>query len=92
VDCDPPVIDAASRGKVRTVVGAWLPFSVTAFDPGRSWSWSVAGVPATGHRIAAGPEGGTRVEFDVPWLAAPYLLVLSVGLRRLRRVAEEGSS
>jgi uncharacterized protein YndB with AHSA1/START domain len=37
-----------SRGKVRTLLGVALPYTVTGFDAGRYWSWSVAGIPATG--------------------------------------------
>ena len=75
-----------SRGRVRTVLGAALPYTVTAFEPGRSWSWSVAGVPATGHRVVP-QDGGCLVTFTVPWWAPAYLPVCAVALRRIERLA-----
>lgn len=75
-----------SRGKVRTVVGAALPYTVTAFEPGRYWAWSVAGIPATGHRVIP-QDGGCLVTFTVPWWAPAYLPVCALALRRIERLA-----
>ncbi|MET3810204.1 SRPBCC family protein [Arthrobacter sp. UYEF3] len=75
-----------SRGKVRTVLGVALPYVVTAFEPGRSWSWSVAGIRATGHRVTP-QDGGCLVTFSVPWWAAAYLPVCALALRRIERLA-----
>ena len=56
-------IHADSTGAVRTPVGVWAPFVVTGWavdDDRRSWSWRVAGIPATSHEIevvAAGSPG-----------------------------------
>ena len=75
-----------SRGKVRTVLGVALPYTVTAFEPGRYWSWSVAGIQATGHRVLP-QDGGCLVTFTVPWWAPPYLLVCALALRRIERLA-----
>ncbi len=75
-----------SRGKVRTVLGAALPYTVTAFEPGRYWSWSVAGIPATGHRVMP-QAGGCLVTFTVPWWAPAYLPVCALALRRIERLA-----
>ena len=82
------MLDGA-RGRVRTPVGGWLPFEVTAVEPGHRWSWRVGGVPATGHRVD--PLGATRsrLVIEVPWWAAPYVVVCRVALRRLAVVAEE---
>ena len=74
-------------GRVQTPVRLWLPFEITEVAPGSSWEWKVAGVPATGHRITPTPSG-CRVEFSVPALLAPYVLVLRSGLGRLKRLAE----
>lgn len=75
-----------ARGTVWTVAGVALPFAVTVFEPGRRWAWTVAGVPATDHRVLAGPDG-CRVTFDAPWWAAGYLAVCAVGLARIDRLA-----
>lgn len=80
-------ISAGSTGRVRTALGPWIAFQVTTFDDddddGRSWSWRVAGVPATVHRVE--PLGGRRcrVGFEVPAWAAPYAVVCAVALRRI---------
>lgn len=83
-------LSAGARGRVRTPAGVWLPFVVTAFDPGHRWAWRVAGVPATGHRVEPHP-GGTRVVFEVPVLAAPYALVCRVALARIAELLVEES-
>ncbi|MDP9982503.1 hypothetical protein J2W14_001891 [Pseudarthrobacter oxydans] len=75
-----------SRGRVRTVLGAALPYTVTAVEPGRYWSWSVAGIPATGHRVIP-QDGGCLVTFTVPWWAPFYLPVCALALRRIERLA-----
>ncbi len=76
-------------GRVRSVAGPWLAFRVTTVEPGRAWAWSVAGVPATGHRVDPHPDG-CRVTFTVPWWAAPYRLVCAAALRRIERLATTG--
>lgn len=74
------------RGHVRTAVGVRLPFEVTAFDPGRSWTWQVAGVPATSHAVR--PDGdGCRVSMGAPLWAPAYLSVLAAALVRIDRMA-----
>ncbi len=88
VECAGRFIGAGSRGRVRTAVGIWLPFEIVQFVDGRYWSWKVAGIPATGHRVE--PLGGDacRLSFEVPVLAAPYLAVCRIACRRIRSMAE----
>lgn len=86
VETESAHIALGSRGTIVTVFGARLPFEVTELTPNRSWSWRVAGVPATSHRVQPGGHG-TRVTFGVPWWAAPYLAVCAIALRRLERLA-----
>jgi uncharacterized protein YndB with AHSA1/START domain len=76
-------------GRVRTPVGLWLPFRITALVPGHSWAWSVLGIPATSHQVEAEP-GGSRVTFGVPGPALPYLLVCRLALRRIAAALEAG--
>ena len=73
-------------GRVRTAAGPWLAFRIDAVDPGRSWTWTVAGVRATGHFVDPDPAG-CRVTFTVPWWSGPYLGVCAVALRRIERLA-----
>lgn len=79
-------VERGSRGTVWTVAGVGLPFTITGFDPGRHWSWRVAGVPATGHTVTATADG-CRVVFEVPWWAPAYLTVCAVALARIDTMA-----
>lgn len=75
-------------GRVKTIAGPWLPFEITDVVPGRSWHWKVSGIPATGHYLSELEDGKTLVEFTVPFAVAPYVLVLRMGLKRLKALAE----
>ncbi|OBF04415.1 polyketide cyclase [Mycobacterium sp. ACS4054] len=71
-----------ATGTVRTPLLLEVPFVITEFEPGRSWAWKVAGVPATRHWVE--PMGdGARVGMAVPWWSAPYVTVCSIALRRI---------
>lgn len=74
-----------ATGRVRTAVGIELPFTITDFEPGRRWAWSVAGVPATAHAVE--PDGaGCRATMTVPWWAPAYLTVCAIALRRIDKM------
>lgn len=81
--------ELGSKGFVRTVIGLELPFEVTRFEEGRSWSWSVAGCPATDHVVEARGPDMSSVAFGVPWIAAPYLVVCRMALRRLDELGRQ---
>jgi hypothetical protein len=86
VDCDRRRIAAGTTGRVRVRgLGLWLPFAVRTFawdgERGR-WTWRVARVPATGHRVEPTARG-CRVAFEVPPAAAPYAVVCRRALARL---------
>jgi hypothetical protein len=83
-----PHLQLGSRGQVTTVAGVTVPFVITRFDPGTSWSWHVAGVPATDHRVTDLGGGRCRAGFGVPLPALPYLAVCRVALRRIGALAE----
>lgn len=86
-------LSAGATGSVETVLGVWLPFEVEHWQVDeslRSWSWRVAGVPATEHLVIARGPSHCRVEMSVPWWAPSYLAVVRVGLTRIRRLAEDG--
>lgn len=76
------------RGRIQTPIGMWVPFEITNVEPGRSWTWTVAGIRATGHHVTALGPDRTRVDFTVPGWFAPYAVVLHAGLRRVKKLAE----
>ncbi|MDJ0783446.1 MAG: hypothetical protein QNJ22_15830 [Desulfosarcinaceae bacterium] len=86
VRCQRRVIHAGVRGRVQTVVGIWLPFTVTAYCHLCSWDWRVGGITATGHEVATTPDGRRRLIFWVPLWAWPYAVVCWWALRRIQRV------
>ena len=84
-------LTAGATGRVRTVAGPWLPFTVTEWDVDdvrRTWAWRVAGVPATTHTVTATGPGTCRVEMGVPTWAPAYLTVIALALPKVRRGAE----
>jgi len=95
VECDERRIRAGTTGRVR-VAGVRLPFEVDSFEDGggtaapvrRRWTWSVAGVPATGHRVERVDDDRSRVGFEVSPLAAGYVPVCRRALRNLAGLLE----
>ncbi|WP_423744431.1 SRPBCC family protein (plasmid) [Haladaptatus sp. SPP-AMP-3] len=87
VECSDRVIRVGSTGRVRTPLGVWVPFEITTCEEFR-WTWTVARVPATGHRVEAF-ETGSRVVFELPLLAAGYVPVCRRALDAIDRLADE---
>lgn len=81
------VLSQGARGTVWTVAGVRMPFAITEFVPEHRWSWTVSGIPATGHELVVA-DGGCRVRFEVPWWAPAYLGVCALGLSRLAERAQ----
>jgi len=86
VRCSDRRVRRGSTGRVRAVGGLWIPFVVTSCVDYR-WTWRVAGIPATGHRVEPS-NGRCRAAFEVPLFAAPYAIVCRLALRRLQALAE----
>jgi len=78
---------AGARGKVVTALGVTLGFEITTFERGSRWAWKVGGVKATDHRVEPLGPHRCRVSFGVGCLAAPYLAICRIALRRLDRLA-----
>jgi hypothetical protein len=84
VDCPTRFIEAGTRGRIRVAgVGLWVPFEVDSYAiEEKRWTWRVARVPATGHRVdSLGRQ--CRVTFEVPVLAAGYVPVCRRALDRI---------
>jgi hypothetical protein len=82
VVCDDRRIRTGTTGTVETAVGVDLPFEVTSCV-GFRWTWAVAGIDATGHRVEP-LNGRCRVVFEVPLPAAGYAPVCAVALGNLK--------
>lgn len=87
VDAPARFIGPGTRGRVRTPLGLWLPFEITDWQAGHRWGWRVAGLPATGHIVAAVGPARCRATFTIPTWAPFYVPVCRAALRRLRALA-----
>ena len=89
VDCAARFIGPGVIGRVQTVFGFWLPFQITEFTAGRYWCWNVAGIRATGHRVQPITATTCQVLFEMPWLAAPYLVICRLAAQRIKNIVEQ---
>ncbi|MEM1348369.1 MAG: SRPBCC family protein [Myxococcota bacterium] len=87
VACLTRFIGPGSRGSVKTPLGVWVSFQVLEFEPGRSWSWRVLGVPITGHVVEPLSASTSRATITLPYWAAPYAVVCQRALTKLARMA-----
>jgi hypothetical protein len=90
VDCSTRFIGPDTRGRVQTVLGLWLPFRITAWESEQFWSWTVGGIPATGHRVVSTGHDTCEVAFTIPAWAPFYLPVCKSAIRRLGQIAARG--
>jgi hypothetical protein len=79
-------IRKGSRGKVLTALGIWLPFVIDEYEHACFWSWKVAAIKATGHRIQTTETGNCCLWFEVPVIAAPYTLICQMALGRIENL------
>ncbi|GAA0463029.1 SRPBCC family protein [Halococcus dombrowskii] len=100
VDCPDRFIHEGSHGHVETVgpgallpslsnSGLRVPFRVTSCAD-RRWTWRVAGVPATGHRVEPVGEN-CRTAFEIPLPAAAYAPVCRRALIEIERLAGDAT-
>jgi len=81
-------IDAGLKGRLQTVIGLWVPFEITDFEPLHFWSWKVAGIPATGHRLEIIDDNRCELIFEMPAFALPYALICRQAATRIGRLAQ----
>ncbi len=84
-------LERHATGHVYTWLPVGLPFVVSEFEPDRYWAWTVAGLPATSHRVDPVAQG-TRATIALPWWSAPYLSVCAVALRRMEKMLTGAAS
>jgi len=89
VECGRRYIEAGTTGRMRVPGGLSIPFEVTACAPYR-WTWRVARIPATGHRVdapmAGHPDERCRVVFELPVLGTGYVPVCLRALERIESI------
>ena len=88
IRCEDRFVVSGTEGHVKILGAIWLPFIITDFVPGKKWSWRVMNIPATGHRVEGLSTRRCRLIFEVPTIAAPYILVCKIAARRIKRIAE----
>lgn len=88
------VVRAGARGAARLVGVVPVPVVVTAVEPGRSWTWRVAGTVTMDHVVAAAPDGGSVITVTLAApralevaLARSYAPLIGLLVRRLAHVA-----
>lgn len=88
VDCSQRYISAGVKGRLKTALGLWADFEITAYEPLRYWGWKVAGIPATGHRLRRLAGETCELIFEMPFVAFPYALICRQALNRIARLTE----
>lgn len=82
VDADRRFVRAGSTGDLQVLGGPWIPYEITSCEDYR-WTWDVADVPATGHRVESVPHERCRVVFELHPLATGYAPVCARALQQI---------
>ncbi|WP_440989682.1 SRPBCC family protein [Haloarchaeobius baliensis] len=85
VDAPTRFIAEGSHGSVNVLGAVWVPYEITSCGDGR-WTWDVARIPATGHRVEPVAEERCRVVFEIPPLAAGYVPVCRRALKKIEAI------
>lgn len=80
-------VRTGTTGRVN-LPGVWLPFEITSCADHR-WTWQVARLPATGHRVDDLGDDRCRLVFELPLRASGYAPVSLRALERIETVLEE---
>ncbi|MFB6299818.1 MAG: SRPBCC family protein [Halobacteriales archaeon] len=84
-------IETGTTGRLRTIGGLRVRFHITTCADYR-WTWRVARIPATGHRVERLDPDTCRGVFEVSLLAAGYVPVCKRALSSIESLATAGSS
>jgi hypothetical protein len=89
------VVREGARGAARLFGAVPVPVVITDVQPGRSWTWRVAGVMDMEHRVTPRRAGGSTatVTLDGPAplraaMSVTYLPLVGLLVERLARAAE----
>lgn len=85
---DSPII-LGTRGVLKlSLLPLSVPFVITEYTHLKSWSWKVAGLPATTHTLRTIDPFLCEVTFGVPSpLLAPYLTICNHALKKIEEMA-----
>ena len=86
VECLDRYLTGKTHGRVKTVFGPWLKFEITDFEQHSFWSWKVAGIAATGHRVRTLAPDRCELIFELPLSAFPYALICRLAANRISRI------
>ncbi|PSP55484.1 polyketide cyclase [Halobacteriales archaeon QS_1_67_19] len=87
VTADHRRVRTGTTGAIETPIGVRIPFEITGCVTFR-WTWEIADVPATGHRVEP-LNAHSRVVFEVPLLGAGSAPLCARALRNLAECAEQ---
>lgn len=90
VSCKERFIGPDSTGRVKTLLGFWVPFTITDYIDQHFWNWRIGRFPATGHRVNVVDDRTCVVAFDMPWWAFPYIIICRIALGRIKRLLTSG--
>ena len=80
-------VRTGTTGRV-SLPGVWLPFEITSCGDYR-WTWQVARLPVTGHRVDDLDDDRCRLVFELPLRASGYAPVCLRALERIETLLEE---
>lgn len=89
VECPQRYIYSGLQGRLKTAVGIWVKFEITACEPLVFWDWKVFGFAATGHRLKKRTENSCELIFELPFIAFPYALICRLAANRIASMALE---
>ena len=84
VECSRRFIREGSTGRVQVAGTLWVPFEIESCGDLR-WTWRVARIPATGHRVEP-YNGSCRVGFELPLWGVGYVPVCERALDRIEEL------
>lgn len=88
VECSHRYVESGSRGRVKTALGFWVPFTITSCKNRSYWHWKIGSFSATGHGVEELDNSRCRISFSMVWWLFPYGIVCYIALRRIARMCD----
>ena len=87
VECSDRFIGRSSRGRIKTLLLFWLPFSIIEFRPMDYWNWRVGPLTATGHKLNQAGDNSCNLCFEMSRWAVFYLPVCWLALLNINKIS-----